>query len=92
MMAACRPAGSATTWVIVLDCSCKNEWTFGFMVALRRSAAGARTTGLAGTWLERDEAILVNLGEADEYAREYVVARVGSGLRAAAPARVRAKG
>jgi hypothetical protein len=40
------------------------------MVALRRSAAGARTTALAVAWLERDEAILVNLRGADECARE----------------------
>jgi rhodanese-related sulfurtransferase len=57
------------------------------MVALRRSAAGARTTGLAGALLERDEAILVDVREADEYAREYVVARVGFSLRATAPVR-----
>jgi rhodanese-related sulfurtransferase len=57
------------------------------MVALRRSAAGARTTDLAGASLERDEAILVDVREADEYAREYVVARVGFSLRAAAPVR-----
>jgi rhodanese-related sulfurtransferase len=57
------------------------------MVALRRSAAGARTTDLAGASLERDEAILVDVREADEYAREYVVARVGFSLTAAAPGR-----
>jgi hypothetical protein len=53
------------------------------------SLASARTTGLAGAWLERDEAILVNLRKADEYAREYVVVRVRSSLRAAAPAACR---
>jgi hypothetical protein len=40
----------------------------------------ARTTGIAGAWLERDEAILVNLREADEYAHAYVVPRVRSSL------------
>ena len=38
MIAACRPAGSCTRWQIVLESSWKNEWTSGFIAALRRLA------------------------------------------------------